>query len=448
MTMASPLRVRTTVQRASIYLLVLLWILTPALAEDWPEWRGAGRRGNWNETGILDSFPTKGLTVAWRTPIRGGFAGPAVSAGRVFVPDFNGAVGTAGVERLLCLDEKTGKILWTREWDADYRGIGYAIGPRATPTVDGDRVYVVGASGLLLCLNVRAGDVIWRKDYVKDFGAEMPTWGIANAALVDGGRVIAIVGGRPDAKVVAFDKITGKELWRALPSDSEQGYSQPLIVEAGGLRQLIIWHPAALASLDPATGKVSWQQPFQIHMGMTLATPVFSGGRLLVSSFYNGSMLVELAGEKARMLWKGKSSSEINTDGLHTVVNTPVIDGDYIYGICSYGQFRCLNLKTGERVWETLEVTREKARWASGFIVRNGNRYFINNDRGELIVAALSPRGYQEISRTALIKPTTNSGNRRELGAVNWSHPAYANRHVIARNDEEIISLSLEKQPD
>ena len=202
MTMASPLRVRTTVQRASIYLLVLLWILTPALAEDWPEWRGAGRRGNWNETGILDSFPTKGLTVAWRTPIRGGFAGPAVSAGRVFVPDFNGAVGTAGVERLLCLDEKTGKILWTREWDADYRGIGYAIGPRATPTVDGDRVYVVGASGLLLCLNVRAGDVIWRKDYVKDFGAEMPTWGIANAALVDGGRVIAIVGGRPDAKVV------------------------------------------------------------------------------------------------------------------------------------------------------------------------------------------------------------------------------------------------------
>ena len=260
--------------------------------------------------------------------------------------------------------------------------------------------------------------------------------------------MIAIVGGRPDAKVVAFDKITGKELWRALPSDSEQGYSQPLIVEAGGLRQLIIWHPAALASLDPATGKVSWQQPFQIHMGMTLATPVFSGGRLLVSSFYNGSMLVELAGEKARMLWKGKSSSEINTDGLHTVVNTPVIDGDYIYGICSYGQFRCLNLKTGERVWETLEVTREKARWASGFIVRNRNRYFINNDRGELIVAALSPRGYQEISRTALIKPTTNSGNRRELGAVNWSHPAYANRHVIARNDEEIISLSLEKQPD
>jgi outer membrane protein assembly factor BamB len=313
--------------------------------------------------------------------------------------------------------------------------------------VDGDRVYVVGASGTLLCLNTRTGDVLWRKDYVKDYGTQMPMWGIASAVLIDGDRVIAIVGGQPNAKVMAFDKMTGKELWRALPSDSEQGYAQPVIIEAGGIRHLIIWHPTALVSLDPATGKVYWQQPFQIHMGMTLATPVFSGGRLLVSSFYNGSMLLELAGEKARMLWKGKSNSEIDTDGLHTVVNTPVIDGDYIYGICSYGQFRCLNLKTGERVWETMEVTREKARWASGFMVRNNDRYFINNDRGELIIATLSPRGYQEISRTALIKPTSDPGNRRELGAVNWSHPAYANRHVIARNDEEIISLSLEKQP-
>jgi outer membrane protein assembly factor BamB len=180
-------------------------------------------------------------------------------------------------------------------------------------------------------------------------------------------------------------------------------------------------------------------------MGMTLATPVLSGTHLLVSSFYNGSMLLDITGEAARVLWKGKSDSEINTDSLHAVINTPVIDGDYIYGICSYGQFRCLDLKTGERVWETMEVTKEKARWASGLIVRQGDRYFINNDRGELIIAKLSPKGYQEISRTQLIKPTTNSGNRRELGAVNWSHPAYADRCIFARNDEEIVSMSLAK---
>jgi outer membrane protein assembly factor BamB len=422
---------------------VLKITFAPIFAEDWPEWRGKGRNGIWTESGILDKFPEKGLTAVWRTPIHGGFAGPAVAGGRVFVTDFKRSSGKKGMERALCLDEKSGKILWTREWDADYQGISYDTGPRATPTVDGDRVYIVGGSGTLLCLNARTGDVIWRKDYVKDYRMQMPTWGIASAPLVDGDRLIAIVGGQPDAKVIAFDKMTGKEIWRALPSDSEQGYSQPVIVAARGTRQLIIWDPTAVVALDPATGKTYWQHPFRINLSLTLATPVFDGSRLLVSSFYNGSMLLDLAKENASVIWKGKSNSEINTDGLHAVVNTPVIDGDYIYGICSYGQFRCLNLKTGERIWETMEVTKEKARWASGFIVRHGDRYFINNDRGELIIAKLSAQGYQEISRTQLIKPTSNPGNRRELGAVNWSHPAYANRHIVARNDEEIISVSL-----
>jgi outer membrane protein assembly factor BamB len=437
----------TMIKLAGRYLTVALCILIPAIAGDWPEWRGKGRTGTWNESGILDKFPEKGLTASWRTPIHAGFAGPAVAAGRVFVTDFEPTAGLKGTERALCLDEKTGKIIWTRAWDVNYGKISYPIGPRATPTVDGDRVYIVGATGTLLCLRTQTGEVVWQKDYAKDYGMQMPIWGITSAALIDGDRLIAIVGGQPDAKVMAFDKMNGKEIWRALPSDSEQGYCQPVIFEVGGIRQLIIWHPTAVASLDPETGKVRWQQPFRINMGMTLATPVLGGSRLLVSSFYNGSMLLELAGDGAKVLWKGKSESEINTDGLHAVINTPVIEGDYIYGICSYGQFRCLSLKTGERVWETMEVTKEKARWASGLIVRQGDRYFINNDRGELIIAKLSPEGYQEISRTQLIKPTTNSGNRRELGAVNWSQPAYANRHIIARNDEEIISVSLEKQP-
>jgi outer membrane protein assembly factor BamB len=432
-------------KRVCVCLPVMLCLIGLSIAEDWPEWRGKGRTGVWNESGILEKFPERGLQAHWRTPIHGGFAGAAVAAGRVFVTDFEPTAGLRGKERAICLEERTGKILWTRSWEADYKGISYPYGPRATPTVDADRVYIVGASGTLLCLKVQTGEVVWQKDYAKDYGMQMPTWGITSAALVDGVRLIAIVGGQPDAKVMAFDKMTGKEIWRALPSDSEQGYCQPVIFEQGGSRQLIIWHPAAVAALDPAPGKVYWQQPFRINMGMTLATPVLSGSNLLVSSFYNGSLLLKLMGERAELLWKGKSESEINTDGLHAVVNTPVIDGDYIYGICSYGQFRCLNLKTGERVWETMDVTKEKARWASGFIVRNGDRYFINNDRGELIIAGLSPRGYQEISRTALIKPTSNSGNRRELGAVNWSHPAYANRHIVARNDEEIISIPLAK---
>ena len=117
------------------YLLVMMCILKPALAEDWPDWRGKGRIGIWTEAGILDSFPEKGLTAAWRTPLHAGFAGPAVAAGHVFVTDFERSTGTKGRERALCLDEKTGKILWTREWDANYEGVSYGTGPRATPTV-------------------------------------------------------------------------------------------------------------------------------------------------------------------------------------------------------------------------------------------------------------------------------------------------------------------------
>ena len=139
-----------------------------------------------------------------------------------------------------------------------------------------------------------------------------------------------------------------------------------------------------------------------------------------------------------------KSDSEITTDGLHAVVTTPIIDGDYVYGLCSYGQFRCLRAATGERVWETQAVTVERARWASGQIVRHGDRYFINNDRGDLIIARFTPGGYQEIDRTMLLKPTSAPGNRRALETVNWSHPAYANRSVYARNDEELLCASLE----
>ena len=236
----------------------LLTVITPSItADDWPEFRGQGRNGVWAETGILETFPEGGLDIRWRTPINRGFSGPAVAAGRVFLTDFERTQGLNGIERIVCLDEGTGQLLWSQSWEANYAGISWDEGPRATPTVDGDRVYAVGASGVLIALTVETGEILWRTSFAEEFDAEIPTWGFSSAPIVNGNRVITIVGGEPNAKVVAFDKLTGEEVWRALSSiESGPGVGQPIIIEAGGTQQLIIWHPSAVSSLDPETGEV------------------------------------------------------------------------------------------------------------------------------------------------------------------------------------------------
>jgi len=264
--------------------------------------------------------------------------------------------------------------------------------------------------------------------------------------------LIVIPAGRPDAKVMALDRNTGKEIWRALDAVvSEPGYSQPILLNAGGKRQLIVWHAGALASLDPVNGELFWEQPFKIRMNTPIATPAWSEPHLLVSAFFNGGRMYRLAADRpvSRLVWKGESDSAVDTDTLHSLMATPVFDGDYIYGLDSAGELRCLRRSTGERVWESRQATVEKLRNVSAFIVRHEvagrkDRYFISNDRGELIIARFSPEGYEELSRAELIRPTTDRGaGRRERKAVNWVHPAYANRHVYIRNDEEVISVSL-----
>ncbi len=419
-------------------------------ADDWPQWLGPQRDGVWRESGIAQRFPSDGLKFKWRAPIAAGYAGPAVANGRVYVTDRQAGKGTSGNpfqrgtipgnERVLCLDEKTGKELWKHEYDCPYN-VSYPAGPRATPVIDNGKVYTLGTEGHLFCFDAVNGKVLWSREFKKDFGIETPLWGFSAHPLIDGDKLICVVGGNGSV-AVAFHKDTGKEIWRALTA-KEPGYCPPMIYKVGNTRQLIIWHPESINSLDPETGKVYWTQPYTSRSGLSIPTPRLKDDMLFITSFYNGPIALRLDPEKpeASVVWRGKSNSERNTDGLHSIMCTPFIDGDHVYGVCSYGQLRCLKLATGERVWQTFEATTggKEVRWANAFLIKNGDRYFLPNEKGELIIARLTPKGYEELSRAKLLEPTNTAAGRD----VVWSHPAFANRNIYARNDKEIVCASL-----
>ena len=424
--------------------------VSPLHADDWPQWLGPQRDAVWRESGIIEKFPADGLKFRWRVPIGGGYTGPAVAKGRVYVMDRQLAKGATnptspwgrgeipGNERVLCLNAADGKVLWQHEYDCAYT-VSYSSGPRATPSVQGGKVYALGAEGNLVCLDAEKGALVWSHDFKKDFGVKTPVWGFAGHPLVDGKKVICLAGGEGSV-AVAFDKDTGQELWRAL-SAKEPGYAPPMIYEFAGKRQLILWHPESVNSLDPDTGKIFWTYPTAPNRsGMTIPSPRQAGDLLFLTSFYNGSLMLRVGADKPSLVWESKKISEKDTDGLHSVMATPWLENGYIYSPCSYGQFRCLKADTGERLWETFEPTTGKSeRWGHAFIVKNGNRWFLFNEKGDLIIAKLTPEKYEELSRAHLLDPVNHDPGR----PVVWSHPAFANKSVYARNDKEIVCVSL-----
>ena len=170
------------------------------------------------------------------------------------------------------------------------------------------------------------------------------------------------------------------------------------------------------------------------------------GDRLFVTSAIDGSLMLRLHADRlgVEKLWLRKGRNDVDTDALHSLISTPLMEGEYVYGIDLNGELRCLDAKTGERVWESLAAV-PKAKWAAAHLVKNGDRTWILNERGQLIIARLSPKGYEEISRAQLIRPTM--GQLPQRGGVVWSHPAFAHRHVFIRNDEELVCASLQAKP-
>lgn len=419
---------------------ILFSICMTAMADDWPQWRGPNRDGVWRERDIIREFPEEGLRREWTVPIGAGYSGPVVADGYVYVTDR--VIEPEQKERVHCVDLANGRKLWSIEYPCAYSNIGYTAGPRACPLVDDSNVYTLGAMGHLHCLDAITGDKIWSRDLQKDYKIRMPNWGIAAAPLLWRDLLILQIGGAEGACVIALDKETGEEEWRAL--NDRACYSSPIMIEQAGLPTVLVWTGDSVAALDPKDGDVRWRYPWAPkNMPIGVATPVVHDDRVFLTSFYDGALMLRIKPDEFgyEVLWHRVGRSENDTDGLHSIISTPVFEGDYIYGVDSYGQFRCLDAANGDRVWED-QTAVPKARWSTIHFVKHGDRYFMFNERGELIIGQLSPEGFREIDRTKIISPTRDQLSRRD--GVCWSHPAFAEQCVIARNDNELVCISLE----
>lgn len=434
---------RSTHESVVVFAVTLLTtgIACAPRAADWPQWRGADRDGIWRQTGLVEKFDKPKLEPKWSVPIAGGYCGPTVADGRVYVMDR--LVDPKQTERVFCFDAKSGEKIWSHDYECIYK-VDYDAGPRASVTIDNGRAYAIGSMGHFHCFDAKTGRIIWQKDLNAEYKIRMPIWGIASAPLIESNLVIVQIGGEGEACLVAFDKSTGKEAWRTL--DDTASYSAPVIFERGGNRILVNYSASWVIGADPKTGKIHWQIPFKAkRVVIGIATPILEGDRLFFTNFFDGSLMLKLAkdGRSAEELWRRGGKDEQNTDALHSIISTPWMQGDYIYGVDSYGELRCLDAKTGDRIWESDKAVPHD-RWATIHFVWNEpqQKMWMFNDKGDLIIATLSPKGYEEISRTHILKPTRDQLPSRK-GGVCWSHPAFAGKCVFVRSDKELVCVDV-----
>ena len=423
--MANPMRTLLAI----LMLLPAFGATAMAQSNDWPAWMGAQRDGVYHDTDIIESIPESGLEVKWRMPIAAGYAGPAVADGRVFVFDYVKSSGEIvnnpgsraelqGSERLTAFDETTGEQLWQHEYDCPY-SISYPSGPRCTPTIDGEFVYLLGSEGDLRCLSVADGKKVWSVSFKTDLNAEVPIWGFAAHPLIDGDLLYTMVGGEGQA-VVAFDKRTGDVKWKAI--NSAAGYCPPTIIEHGGQRQLIVYHPLAVESVDPATGAQNWSMPIKPSYDMSIAFPYLEGDRMYASGIQNASVMMELSAEnEVTELWRGKPKS-----ALFSANATPLMVDGVIYGAdCNEGCLVAVDAADGSRLWKTFEATvpteTRLVKHGTAFITRIGatDRYLVMSEQGDLLMARMNRDGWQSLGKFHAVEPTGECFGRK----VVWSHP-------------------------
>lgn len=393
---------------------------------DWPNWRGMNQAGIWQDVELPETLGPKNIQKRWSRKIGGGYAGISVKGERILTMDRS---EDKKAERVLCFAAKTGRLLWEWKYKTDYGDLSYDNGPRATPTIAGDAVYTLGATGIVHCLSLAEGKKLWSVDCEASFKAKRPIWGHASSALVRGDLVYLHIGGRPNATVVALDSKSGEVRWKAL--SDRPGYSTPLPVSMHGKTQLLTWTADNLASLSPESGKPLYKEPFKTsNYDVAIISPVPIGNSVFISGYWDGSIFFDIdKNMRPRKAWKTKA--------LNCLMATPLHLDNHLYALDKRDGLLCLSLKDGSVVWKDGHQMTTKERNPHASMVwgdKKLGRAVILNARGDLLIAQLSPKGYREQGRVHLID-----------GRWIWSHPAFSGQNIYARSDTEIICVTISR---
>lgn len=395
-----------------------IWFLilaSVASAADWPTFRGADRRDVSTETGLLKQWPEGGPKKVWTSDKGGlGYAGFSVVGGVLYTMGARDAQ-----EFLIALDANTGNEKWAAVVGPVYteqRGDG----PRATPTVDGDRVYALGGKGDLVCVAAKDGKILWQASMTA-FGGSVPGWGYCESVLVDGDMVICTPGGS-QGTLLALDKTTGKKIWQSEGWDDPAQYASVIAADHGGSRQYVQLTMKHVGGVDAKTGKALWLSDWPGRTAV-IPTPIFKDGKVYVASGYGvGCKLVDLSSSSSPTeLWSNQNM--VNHHGGVILV------GDYLYGYSDKGGWTCQDWKTGDVKWVEKKLGKGAIHCADGML------YLLEESSGTVVLIEASPDGWKEHGRFKLEPQTTQ---RKPQGKI-WTHPVVSNGRLYLR-DQEFIS--------
>ena len=381
-----------------------------ASANDWPQWRGPDRTGISQETGLLKSWPAGGPKLLWQRPLGKGFSAVSVVGDTAFTMYQNGSGQYA-----VALNVATGKTKWEVRTGPPQKYGGYP-GPRATPTVDGDRAYFFDGDGNLLCLKTATGEKVWAGNALKAFHAKNLQWAVSMSPLVMGDRLIVNVGQSQGSSVVSLDKMTGDYGWKSL--NDKAGYSSLVLANINGQKQLVFFLATGAAGLNPANGRPLWRFPWKTNYDVHAATPIVHNNRVFISSGYGvGCALFEVQpGNQPKQIWRNKL--------MKAHFSTPVLQDGYIYGF-DMSLFRCLSWANGKSQWQVGGFGK------GALIIVDGLAYVLGKD-GRTALAKLSPQGMGKISEF-----------RAPLSGKCWTMPVVANGRLYMRNEQKIVCYDV-----